>query len=82
MKQRVTTVNGSVYVIDYDTRTWCREESTDRSGFLRTGGKGKFLKVSPPAVGEHMLIQGPPVDPAMLRREILTSVVTRVEETS
>jgi len=76
---RVTTYTGSVYVIDYEKKTWERVRETFLSGPVRTDGHGTWTRVALPGEGYPMAIYGPPVDPAMDMRVITTSKVTSIE---
>jgi hypothetical protein len=73
----VTTVNGTVYRISYDDRTWERISGTSLSGPVRTdsGSWTELLLVE----GFPMIIYGPSLDPKMDVRRITTSEVEKVE---
>jgi hypothetical protein len=75
MKLHLTTTTGSEYVID-DT-TWQRIDFTERSGKLRSGGTGKLWSVMTIIEDKTLLIEGPPVDPAMQMRIIRTTPIVK-----
>lgn len=78
MTIEVTTENGSVYRIDYTTKTWERVEESPKSGKVRTES-GTWTEVIF-VEGFPMLIEGPPLDLSRRKRQITTSVVTSVKE--
>jgi len=78
--KRVTTENGSVYIIDYEKQTWERAGETPASGALRTDGRGTWNEVYLPGEGRPLIICGPPVDPEMEMRQITTSPVVSIED--
>lgn len=75
MKLRVITESGSEYVVDDEAAVWRRIDRTERSGRLRTGGTGPLWSVMTIVASRSLLIEGPPVDPAMQLRVIHTTPV-------
>lgn len=73
MTIEVLTETGSLYRINYDNKTWERLEETPMSGRVRTdsGPWNEVIIVE----GFPMLIEGPPLDPTMWKRQITTSIV-------
>ena len=74
----VTTLTGSVYLIDYELHTWERTEHTPLSGKVRTDG-GMWTEISLMGEGFPLIIYGPPLDVRLDHREITTSTVVNVK---
>jgi hypothetical protein len=78
---RVTTLMGSVYLIDESEQTWQRVQITPASGRCRTES-GSYDAMSQPVIGEGMVLRMQPLpesEPGTLCRLIYTSDVTAIE---
>lgn len=69
----VTTVNGTVYRVNYDDKTW---ERFSRGPVGTEKGTWNDLIL---VEGFPMIIEGPSLDPKMDVRRIMTSEVEKVE---
>lgn len=78
MKRRFTTVNGSVYEIDDQDKTWTRLQESPASGLLRSGW-GPYWEADCHGIGFPLVLTGPPINPEMDKRIVSTSPVVKIE---
>lgn len=74
----IDTASGSRYRIDPFALRWERLAHDPRSGAVRTEGGPFFALAALPALGEPLVIYGPPLDPAADVRIVTTSAVVAV----
>lgn len=76
---KITTQNGSVYMVDLTTNEWVRQQTAPASGHIRTEG-GIAIAIEPPSIGFGLLIVAEPINPEATHRIIYTSDITAIED--